>query len=710
MSFTKNFLKALYTRSRKQLSLALFMMVSLTASLSAIEPLIVGGEEDGKYLGENMEYLVDHENRLDIKDIVSGHKNDFQPCKSEIPAFGFSSSTYWFRLNVKNRLQTPVNWYMEFSYPMLDRISLYVQENSGEFEERIQGDMLPFEKRDFMYRNFIFSMKESPNSTQTYYFKIKTSSAVDVSVRSWSVEGLSKKINDEQTTLGGFVGIMIVMLVYNLILFLSIQDKSYIYYVLFVGAYTIFQVILNGLAFEYLWPNQVWWANNSLPLMASLSVAAAVQFARSFLSTQKKGLILDKIAMAFIAGSLGMGALGLFLNYSLAIRAASIIALLAVIFLIYVGSYFIYKKYRPAYYYMIAWTVFFAGVILFVLKTFGYAPDTFLTSWSIQIGSVLEVMLLSLGLGDRYNMLKKSKDQAELQFLENRLKMFDSVSRFVPNQFVKLLEKDSIMDVGLGDAMQKHMTVLFSDIRKFTNLSEQMTVDENFRFLNSYLKRMSTPIHNHGGFIDKFMGDAIMALFPESADHAIHSAIEIRKELKQYNKVRARQGYEPIDSGIGINTGFLMLGTVGSSTRLNTTVIGDTVNLAARVEALTKIFKVPVLISHFAYADIIDTSRYNLRQVDHVRVKGKEKPILLYELFDVDEDSIKEKKLESLEFFSQAMKAYADGEFTEAVELFRKCESICPDDTIPPIYIKRCEKLIESPPGENWRGVSRMAR
>ncbi|MEM7018537.1 MAG: adenylate/guanylate cyclase domain-containing protein, partial [Pseudomonadota bacterium] len=206
-------------------------------------------------------------------------------------------------------------------------------------------------------------------------------------------------------------------------------------------------------------------------------------------------------------------------------------------------------------------------------------------------------------------------------------------ARFVPHEFLQFLNKDSVVDVELGDHVQKEMTILFSDIRGFTSLSETMTPDENFRFINSYLSRMEPVIAGHSGFIDKYIGDAIMALFPTSADEAVRGSIDMLHSLSDYNEGRERAGYPLIKIGIGLNTGPLMLGTVGGKNRMDGTVISDAVNLASRVEGLTKTYGTALLITEWTYQRLYDVSQYQTRVIDRVRVKGKTEPVTVYEIF-----------------------------------------------------------------------------
>ncbi len=221
------------------------------------------------------------------------------------------------------------------------------------------------------------------------------------------------------------------------------------------------------------------------------------------------------------------------------------------------------QGYRPAYYYLIAWFIWLTGLFIFMLKQIGLLPNIFLIIWMWRIGSVMEVVLFSLGLADRFNTLKKEKYQAQQLALKQQQQLTAAYQRFVPPELLNLLDKKSILDIALGDQIQREMSILFSDIRSFTTLSEQMTPEDNFRFINSYLSKMGPLVHYHQGFIDKYMGDAIMALFDKEADHSVQAAIAMLQLLEKYNEERKQRGWIPIQIGIGINTGMMMLGTVG---------------------------------------------------------------------------------------------------------------------------------------------------
>lgn len=261
--------------------------------------------------------------------------------------------------------------------------------------------------------------------------------------------------------------------------------------------------------------------------------------------------------------------------------------------------------------------------------------------------------------------------------------------RFVPHEFLRLLNKQSILEVELGDQVERQMSVLFSDIRSFTTITENLLPAESFRFINRYLAHMEPAIQQNGGFIDKFIGDAVMALFPESADDAVASAIEMRRNLEVFNRERQQAGEVPIEIGIGINTGQMRLGTVGGKNRMDGTAISDAVNLAARLETLTKRYQSSILISHHTIAQMEDPTRYHLRFIDRLQVTGKSRPVAVFEAIDGDPSPIRDQKLSTMAHFEEGTWLYHRQEFKSAAVCFEECLRQFPGDRVAQIYLER---------------------
>ncbi len=287
----------------------------------------------------------------------------------------------------------------------------------------------------------------------------------------------------------------------------------------------------------------------------------------------------------------------------------------------------------------------------------------------------------------------RKRVEAERNEITEQLKLLNlAYERFVPSEFLQLLAKESIVDVQIGEAVEREMSVLFADIRDFTALSEKMTPEDNFRFINAYLSRMEPAIADNNGFIDKYVGDEIMALFSGKADDAVSAGVAMLRRLTRYNTTRQRPDRAPIRIGIGINTGRLMLGTVGGSQRMDSTVISDTVNLAARLEALTKAYEVSLLISHETFLRLDRARCYGIRLIDRVSVSGKSELISVFEVFEADRPDLYEGKRATKTKFEQAMMLYYLGSLAAAADLFEQCLRACPGDRVAQIYLDRCHK------------------
>jgi len=275
----------------------------------------------------------------------------------------------------------------------------------------------------------------------------------------------------------------------------------------------------------------------------------------------------------------------------------------------------------------------------------------------------------------------------------------------VPREFLSLLDKKSVLEVQLGDQVAKEMTILFSDIRGFTSLSEKMTPQDNFNFINAYLSQMEPVIHQHQGVIDKYIGDAIMALFPTCADDAVRGANAMLKKLAHYNQDRQQESLPPVSIGIGLNTGPLMLGTIGGENRMDGTVISDAVNLASRIEELTKIYGTPLLITEQTYLKLAEPLHYHIRVIDAVKVKGKSEIVTVYEIYDAESPANLALKDTTRNDFEEGFVLYHWKQFNEACPFFEKVLAVNENDKAAQIYLKRCEHFQKHGVPDDWEGV-----
>jgi len=320
----------------------------------------------------------------------------------------------------------------------------------------------------------------------------------------------------------------------------------------------------------------------------------------------------------------------------------------------------------------------------------------------------LESIIKSLLRVKAYNDFLKNDQSVLKEELAGKSRQLrtalDSFSRFVPREFLKCLHKENITEVELGDNALRYMTILFSDIRSFTQLSEKMTPQQTFKFLNSYLERMNRFIWDNRGFVDKYIGDSIMALFPYGEESALSAAVEMLKEIPVYNAHRGGYGYAPIRIGIGIHTGPVILGTIGHERFMQGTVISDAVNIAAHLESGTKTYNVSLIVSEQVITGIKDPAQFRHRLLDKVKVKGKDIPVVIYEVFEVDPEPLAELKERTRKQFERGVHEYIKHNYRQALILFYDLYRRGKEDETLQYYIKICKYRLEHRIGVKIKG------
>jgi adenylate cyclase len=319
-----------------------------------------------------------------------------------------------------------------------------------------------------------------------------------------------------------------------------------------------------------------------------------------------------------------------------------------------------------------------------------------LTTLALQSSSAIESALL-------YE--KNIKESLER---ENAMRLvYEATGKFVPYEFIGALGHKLITDVKLGDQVEKIVTVLFSDIRDYTTLSEQMTPDENFKFVSSFNERMGPTIRKHHGFINQYLGDAIMAIFPQQPSDALEAAIEMHQEVRRLNEERSLSNKVPIKIGVGIHTGPLIMGITGDEHRMDAATISDTVNTAARLESLTKQYRASILLSDACLLQI-EKENFSLRYLGLVKLKGKNEPLHIYECFSASPVEEANKKQKTLSAFNEGLTNYLNRSFTDSVKAFESVTEVNPDDHTASFFLDNAKKILQKGVPENWNGVMEM--
>jgi signal transduction histidine kinase/CheY-like chemotaxis protein len=367
-------------------------------------------------LGKKLQVFEDAGGQATIADVrAQAAAGNFKPHHKATLNAGYSRSVFWLKIDLHYR---PTNagahrtWLLELAYPPLDRLDLYLPDAAGNYQlVRQTGDALPFASREIRQNNYLFKLDFTPDQTQTLYLRLQSEGSIQAPVTLWSSTAYLEEQPVRLYVLGLIYGVLLGMLVYNLFIYLSVRDTSYLYYIFYIASFGLYQLSVNGAAVQYFWPDNPWWANAATPFFIGCAGLFGSQFARSFLQTATHSRWMDRLLLALVAfGALVVG-LSLMTSYALALRLATALALTFTVVIFAAGIFAWLRGLRVARYFIIAWSAFLLGGIINTLMVLGYLPNVFLTMYSSQIGSAIEVALLSLALADRINAMREQQAQ-----------------------------------------------------------------------------------------------------------------------------------------------------------------------------------------------------------------------------------------------------------------------------------------------------------
>lgn len=402
--------------------LKLYLLLLTSPVFSAI-PVTIDESLESRSIGLYLEYLEDKDDSLSIEDIAQKrHEVQWVKSKKESPAFGFTQSVYWARFIIKNDTDKDIQFYLENASPQMDRIRLYIPQNRS-YKIIQTGDSMLFSERPVEYRTFVFPLKLQAKSKALYYMSNKIDGPLSLSLKIWSPGTFKKSVSNEDRLLMLFYGTILVMTVYNFILFFFIRRREYLYYSIFVIFVLLFWMVWDGTAFQYLWPDSPWWSSFCAPLFLNLHMLFIMLFCIEFVGwkTLKEQKIYLKrlyfftmvIVYSFIPAILLCFFLPLFLSILISAAFAGIV-------MVYVGItglvLIIKEKSRPALLGLIATSVVILGALSYLLKEFAILPVNLLTQWSTYIGIVLMVILSSIALGDSINVMRKDIEKGERKY------------------------------------------------------------------------------------------------------------------------------------------------------------------------------------------------------------------------------------------------------------------------------------------------------
>lgn len=365
-------------------------------------------------LGRLMQVYEDRDGSASIAQVSApAFATQFRAHSAEVLNAGYSTSVFWVRLDLRYVAPpqaAPRNWLLELAYPPLDHLELYLPDAAGHYAlAQRTGDALPYASRQVHQDNYLFNLPFAPGQSTTLYLRLHSEGSVQAPLTLWSGDAYLEAQPTRLYMLGLIYGVLLGMLVYNLFIYISVRDTSYLYYILYIASFGLYQISVNGAGVAYFWPDSPWWANACTPLFIGAAGLFGCQFARSFLQMASLSRRFDSVLKVLIGGSALVMIMSLSFSYGIALRLATALALVFTVSIFAAGLFAWRRGLRVARYFIIAWSAFLLGGLVNTLMVLGYLPNVFLTMYASQIGSALEVGLLSLALADRINSMREEQ-------------------------------------------------------------------------------------------------------------------------------------------------------------------------------------------------------------------------------------------------------------------------------------------------------------
>ena len=421
----------LRTRTFTFAKLALAALIALpitcnAASYDSAGPLLLNDIAHAFPAKAKTLYLEDASGRLRIEDLANpALKGQFRTIGSgsEAPNFGFSRSAYWLALPITLAADCPPRWLLEVGFPSLDQVEVFTPQPDDSFYKQTAGDLQPFASRLYPHRNLVFPIMLTPGATQTVYLRVVSSGSLTIPLTLWQPDTLDARDQKSYALLGLYYGMLLALLIYNLLLYFAVRDRVFLAYVGLVAAMTTAMVSLNGLGNQFLWPD--WPAWGKIAFTSSMAAAGlfGAQFTRLFLDTRRDHPRLDHLLFTLAAIFAAASVTPILFDYRFAAMLTCVNGLLLAIVAICAGIYCQCKlhpdKRLPGgRYFLIAWTILLIGTALLALRSLNWIPTTDFSSYAMQVGSALEMLLLSAAMAERIQAMRRDALQSERTMVE----------------------------------------------------------------------------------------------------------------------------------------------------------------------------------------------------------------------------------------------------------------------------------------------------
>lgn len=690
-------------------------------------PPVVLDPQQAKYdLAPNMDMYISRNRNLTVEQVSSRDFNsNFVPYNVQVQTSAKNyNSTVWLRFVVTNPTSE--------AYPIFltrDYVNQYQQ-----WQVYIEGPNKKFTKLAIpkkTLQNDTFPISIPAHTTQQIYMTNYSEGWLQTTfMLQKPYEALLRECG-KYFIMGIQYGIIIALFFNTFFIYLFLRDRSYAIYLLFVTVCFIAAVLLDG-GLNALPHVEVsnWFYLHIFRFNTVLFGFLYALFAKEVLQLKQYAPRINQFFNLYLFCAFPLAIfvfMPYFGHYQLAYLSPALPTYYGVIGLgtAFIASMIVMRAgYRPARYYFAGIASLTVCLVIYALRLFNVVPYSVLISRIPGLGVNLDMILQAIALAVRFELIQQSEIQAQQRIikqttrisklqqsaLKGKQQLIQAYSRFFPKRFLELLDKKNVLQIKLGDHAEHKMTVLFADLRNFTTILEKKSAEESFYFINNYLNQIGPLVRQNNGFIDKYIGDAILALFSQRSEDAIKTAIQIVTILKSVEKdVEAMGGQQPtIEMGIGIHYGELMVGTIGEEERMDGTVISDTVNVSSRMENLNKIYGTSILISQQVLDNLTYKEIFYIRYVDRILLKGKFSDITLFEIFNNDPPEIREKKLSIQTEFDTAIQYYQQQQFDQALPILARCQAVLPTDVLISLYIERCQLGQTRGYDQSWQPVARF--